>query len=105
MSENQPDPKPESGKPKAIILLRATPGASKERIGYEGYTLKVWVTEKAKDGEANKAVEHAIAKALGVAKKSVTLIKGHKARLKTLEIVGINQFNAEKKLKRQFMKD
>lgn len=105
MSENQPDPKPKSGPPTAIIRLRASPGVSKERIGFEGYTLKVWVTEKATDGEANKAVVQAIAKALGVAKTSVTLIKGHKARLKTLEVVGIDQFNAEKKLKRQFMKD
>lgn len=103
MSKERPESDP--SKAKAIIRLRATPGAAKERIGFEGYTLKVWVTEKPAEGKANAAVEQAIAKALGVPKSSVTLIKGHKARLKTLEVLGLDQFTAEKTLKRKFMKD
>ena len=67
-----------------------TPRASRERVGpvLEG-RLKVAVTAPPVEGEANAAVCALIAKALGVAKSAVTVVRGDTGRRKTVRVVGV----------------
>jgi len=67
-----------------------TPRASRERVGpvLEG-RLKVAVTAPPVEGEANAAVCALIAKALGVAKSAVTVVRGESGRRKTVRVVGV----------------
>ena len=74
------------------IAVRVTPNASTDRV--EGYGedaagrgfLKVRVRSVPEDGKANKAVARTLAKALGLAKSSVQVVTGEKARLKGVDI-------------------
>ena len=81
MSENAP-----------ILLLRVTPGAASAGLAGiwespEGERrLIVRVTAAPEKGKANKAVVALIAKALGVAKSSVSVISGETDRNKVLRI-------------------
>ena len=45
----------------------------------------------AENNEANRALEALIAKAFGVAKSKVSVVRGHTARMKTLEIEGASE--------------
>ena len=67
-----------------------TPRSSRERVGpvLEG-RLKVAVTAPPVEGEANAAVCALIAKALGVAKSAVTVVRGDTGRRKTVRVVGV----------------
>ena len=67
-----------------------TPRASRERVGpvMEG-RLKLAVTAPPVEGEANAAVCALIAKALGVAKSAVTVVRGESGRRKTVRVVGV----------------
>lgn len=80
----------------ARILVRCTPRADRERIdpGTAG-EFGVRVTAPAEDGKANAAVCRVLAKALGVPKSAVTVVRGHTARHKQLEVRGIGQQEAE----------
>lgn len=53
--------------------------------------LKARVRAAPEDGAANAALEALIAKAFGVAKGKVSVARGHKARLKTVEIEGASE--------------
>ena len=66
-----------------------TPRAAKERVGpvVDG-RLKVAVSAPPVDGEANAAVCEVVAKALGVPKRAVTVLRGESSRRKTLHVVG-----------------
>lgn len=65
------------------------PRASRERVGglHDG-RLKVAVTAPPVDGAANEAVCSAVARALGVAKRQVSVRHGHTGRQKTLVVCG-----------------
>lgn len=75
--------------PRLRIAIRAHPGASRERVGWDGRTLNVWVTARAVEGAANRAVEAAIARALGARKSAVTLVAGERSRDKVVEVDGV----------------
>ena len=64
----------------AEIALRVTPKASRNRIVLEDGQLRVYVTVIPEDGKANAEVVKLLAKALGVAKSRLTLIRGQTAR-------------------------
>jgi hypothetical protein len=49
------------------------------------------VRAAAENNEANRALEALIANAFGVAKSKVSVVRGHTARMKTLEIEGANE--------------
>lgn len=70
------------------ITVRAHPGASKERVEWVGETLHVWVTARAVEGAANRALMRAVARALGVRQSAVTLVAGDRARDKVVEVAG-----------------
>ena len=73
-------------KPGAEIAVRVTPGASHDRIAVEAGALRVWVTAAPERGKANEAVRRRLAKALGLAKSRLTLVRGETARAKVFRI-------------------
>lgn len=89
-------PKPDPWRPaKAGLLLavRVSPKASRDGIDGladtpEGPAVKVRVRAVPADGEANSAVEAVVAEWLGLPGRQVAVAKGHKSRVKMLEISG-----------------
>lgn len=70
----------------AEISVRVTPKASRNALvsGDEG--LRAYVTVVPEDGKANAAVVKLLAKALGVAKSRLTLVRGQTARDKVFRV-------------------
>lgn len=67
-----------------------TPRASREKIGpVKGDRLKVAVTSPPVDGEANAAVVACLAKALGVPRARVAIVRGDSSRRKTVRVAGV----------------
>ena len=72
------------------FAVRVAPRASRNRVldVHEG-ALKVALTAPPVDGAANDALRKLLAKALGVAKSEVEIIRGERARNKVLRVRGI----------------
>lgn len=81
----------------ARLTIRLTPGGGADRIDgaaqdEAGKTyLKARVSAPPEDGKANTALEKLIAKAFGVAKGKVSVVRGQTARIKQLEIQGASE--------------
>lgn len=73
-------------KPGAEIAVRVTPRASRDRIDVEDGAIRVYVTVVPEDGKANQAVVKLLAKALGVAKTRLVLVRGATARDKVFRV-------------------
>jgi uncharacterized protein YggU (UPF0235/DUF167 family) len=73
------------------ITVRAHPGASRERVAWEGETLHVWVTARAVEGAANRALVRAISRGLGVRASAVALVAGEHGRDKVVDVEGIER--------------
>ncbi|OYX36464.1 MAG: hypothetical protein B7Y99_01645 [Caulobacterales bacterium 32-69-10] len=86
------------------LHVRLTPKASADRI--DGWTtdadgrpvLAVRVRAAPVEGEANAALEALIAKALGVRRSAVSVVRGGQSRLKAVEIEGIDATEVERLL-------
>ncbi len=80
--------------------VRVHPGA--RRQGLVGRmadgSVKVAVAEPPEGGRANRAVETALAAALGVARSRVRVVGGAAARLKQVEIEGLDGPEAERRI-------
>ncbi|THD81505.1 DUF167 domain-containing protein [Aliigemmobacter aestuarii] len=72
--------------PGAEIAVRVTPRASRERLVLEDGAIRIHVTAVPEDGRANRAVQEVLARALGLAKSRLTLIRGHSARDKVFRV-------------------
>jgi uncharacterized protein YggU (UPF0235/DUF167 family) len=71
------------------VAVRVRPGASRTRVGGsygDDARLVVAVSARAVDGKATKATLDAVADALGIRPRAVTLVSGATARDKVLEI-------------------
>jgi len=74
----------------ATIAVHVTPKSGRDEVvGWRGAELSVRVTAPPEGGKANSAVCKVIARALGVPKTSVHVVRGEVARHKVLEIDGI----------------
>jgi uncharacterized protein (TIGR00251 family) len=62
-----------------------------EIIGFQDGRIKVKVAAPPEGGKANERLREIIAKALGVSKSSVKIVRGETSRLKILEILGVSQ--------------
>src|SRR5262245_27117162 len=76
-----------------MLAVRVTPKASRDGIDgvadtAEGPAVKVRVCAVPDQGEANAAVETVVARWLGLPPKQVAVARGHKSRVKMLEIGG-----------------
>lgn len=75
------------------VSVRVTPKSGRDQIAgasrdEAGYRLLVKVTAPPADGEANAAVVAVVARAFGVAKSCVTILRGDTGREKLLLIEG-----------------
>ena len=71
--------------------VRVAPRASRNQvIGIQEGALKVALTAPPVDGAANEALKKLVAKALGVAKSDVELLRGDHARIKVLRVHGVS---------------
>lgn len=69
------------------VTVRVHPGAKRAAVGGEhDGALVVRVRERAVDGRATEAALTAVATALGVPRRAVTLVGGTTNRTKTLEV-------------------
>ncbi|MDM7854217.1 DUF167 domain-containing protein [Cellulomonas alba] len=69
------------------VAIRVRPGASRTRVGgSHGDRLVVAVSARAVDGAATEAALAALADALGVRRRHVTLVSGATSRDKLVEI-------------------
>ncbi|MCB8932419.1 MAG: DUF167 domain-containing protein [Fimbriimonadaceae bacterium] len=83
----------------ARCSVRVQPRSTRNAIErQEDGRLKVWVTAPPADNEANEAVCALIAKTLKVAKRSVKIVRGHSSRNKEIEIEGIDQDEANRRI-------
>jgi uncharacterized protein len=82
------------------LRVRVHPGA--RRTGLVGRladgSVKVAVAEPPEGGRANRAVEVALAAALGLARSRVRVVGGAAARLKQVEIEGLDGPEAERRI-------
>jgi uncharacterized protein len=72
--------------PGTVIAVRVTPGARQARVERDGPTVRVWVTVPPEGGRANAAVAEALARAIGVAKSRVVLVRGTASRDKVFRV-------------------
>ncbi len=74
------------------INLRVQPRASRDSVvRYLDGMLRVSVTAPPVDGKANAAVAELLAKALGVAKSRVRVVRGHTSRDKAVAVDGMTE--------------
>ena len=72
--------------PGTEIALRVTPKASRNALVAAEDGLRVYVTVVPEGGKANRVVQKILAKALGVAKSRLTLVRGETARDKVFRV-------------------
>ena len=72
------------------LKLRVSPGAGRAAVvGRHGDAWRVRVTEPPERGKANDAVVRLLAETLAVPRSAVTLVSGHGAREKIVELAGV----------------
>lgn len=74
------------------IQVQIQPGSSKDQIiGLHNGRLKIKISAPPVGGKANQNLIEFIAKALGVSKSKIEIVKGRTSKLKTLKISAIDQ--------------
>ena len=87
--------------PTTRLRLRVSPGARRtELAGRYADGWKVRVTAAPERGRANEAVISLLARRLGLEKSAVSVVSGHAARDKVVELRGLGRTEAERKLSR-----
>lgn len=72
--------------PGRTIAVRVTPRAARNSVTLDGEVLRVCVTTVAENGKANAEVVKHLAKALGIAKTRLVLLRGATGRDKLFRI-------------------
>ena len=73
------------------IVVKVAAGASHSAIsGWHNQCLKVRLTTAPERGKANTALIALLSQALGLSKKSISIVRGQHSSLKTLEICGLS---------------
>jgi uncharacterized protein len=81
------------------LRLRVSPGARRSTlVGRHGEAWKVRVTAAPEDGRANEAVLRLLAQRLQLPRRSVALVAGHSGRDKIVELTGIDEPEAARRL-------
>lgn len=85
----------------ADLAIRLTPRADRDALvagAAPGDPLRARVTAPPVDGQANAALVKVVAKALGVPKSRVSVVKGHTARDKVVRVDGLDAADAHARL-------
>lgn len=85
MAQNHPDLS-DLTRPGAEIAVRVTPKAARDRITRDDTGLRIYTTTVPENGKANVAAARILAKALGVPKTALTLLRGQTSRDKVFRI-------------------
>lgn len=81
------------------LRLRVSPGAARAAVvGRHGDAWKVRVAEAPERGRANEAVLRLLAEALTLPRTALTLVSGHTAREKIVELTGIGPALTERRM-------
>ncbi len=81
------------------LAVRVQPRAKNNAIvGWEGGALKIRLTAPPVEGKANKALVDFLAERLALSKSAVTVLSGHGARQKTVEISGLGEEEVRSRL-------
>jgi uncharacterized protein (TIGR00251 family) len=81
------------------LRLRVSPGAGRpEIVGRHGDGWKVRVTAPPEHGRANEAVLRLVADTLAVPRSAVTIVSGHGARDKIIELTGVGPALIDRRL-------
>ncbi|WP_299351908.1 DUF167 domain-containing protein [uncultured Shimia sp.] len=72
--------------PGSEIVVRVTPKASRNKVTVDDTQIRVYVTSAPENGKANAAVQKLLAKAMGIAKSHITLVRGQTSRDKVFRI-------------------
>jgi uncharacterized protein len=81
------------------VRLRVSPGAkSAHVVGRHGEAWKVRVAAPAEGGRANEAVVRLLAETLSLSRDAVTLVSGHGARDKIVQLTGLDSTQIERRL-------
>ena len=78
--------------PDLVVDVRVQPRASRDRIaGFRDGTLRVYVAAPPERGKANASLLRLLAKALGIARQRVQLVRGETSRTKRLRIAAMSE--------------
>ncbi len=81
------------------VVISAHPGARQNRVELQADgSLAVWVRARPVDGQANAAIERALAHALGLRPRQVVIVTGHTARRKIVAIEGLSETQLRQRL-------
>jgi uncharacterized protein (TIGR00251 family) len=81
------------------LRLRVSPGArSAAVVGRHGEAWKVRVAAPPEGGRANEAAVRLLADALSLPRDAVTLVSGHRARDKVVQLAGLDSAQVERLL-------
>jgi uncharacterized protein (TIGR00251 family) len=88
------------------VRLRVSPGANNAHVvGRHGEAWKVRVAAPPEGGRANEAVVRLLAETLSVPRDAVTLVSGHGARDKIVQLAGLDPAQIERRLSSATGKD
>lgn len=74
---------------KLLLFVKATPNASKNKIGKVfNKSLKIYITAAAEAGQANKAIIELLSDKLNISKNNITLKQGITGSNKIIELSG-----------------
>lgn len=83
-----------------ILPVGVVPRAKKNEVmGVEGEILKVRIKAPPVGGKANEALVELLAEALGVRKGQVEIVRGQRARDKTIRVIGLSGKEARRRLR------
>ena len=83
----------------ALVDVKVVPRASRDRIGPRvGDRIKVQLCAPPVDGAANEALRVLWARALGVPRAAVAIVRGEGSRQKTLRLEGVGKAAVERLL-------
>jgi uncharacterized protein (TIGR00251 family) len=81
------------------LRVRVSPGAKQGGVvGRHGDAWKIRVAAPPENGRANDALMRLLADTLSVPRDTVTLVSGHSARDKVVELTGIDASHVEERL-------
>jgi uncharacterized protein YggU (UPF0235/DUF167 family) len=82
----------------ARLTVVAHPGARAAWYEVRDGVAHVYLTAQPEGGKANEAVVDLLARALGVAKSNVRIVRGHATRQKSVTVDGVSQAEALSRL-------